>query len=185
MCSKLAVLVVLAVCQCGLAWIFNNIDYRMLEKSLLEEMEASEEDYDLTPEELARLRFSLIYPGTKWCGPGNIADNYDDLGTSKEADYCCRNHDNCPDSIPAGETRFNLTNDAYYTRLSCECDESFRQCLRNTTTRSAKAIGLMYFNVIGTQCFRDDYPVTGCKRKGGDKKSISFNDFEQIQGLQF
>lgn len=64
MCSKLAVLVVLAVCQCGLAWIFNNIDYRMLEKNFLEEMEASEEDYDLTPEELARLRFSLIYPGS-------------------------------------------------------------------------------------------------------------------------
>jgi len=33
---------------------------------------------------------SITVPGTKWCGPGNIATSYDDLGTEREVDMCCR-----------------------------------------------------------------------------------------------
>lgn len=38
-------------------------------------------------------RINLSYPGTRWCGPGNTADDYDDLGTHPEEDKCCRRHD--------------------------------------------------------------------------------------------
>lgn len=58
----------------------------------------------------------MLVPGTKWCGAGNVAVSYDDLGEEKEADMCCREHDNCPDLIPGGGTKHNLTNDAFYTR---------------------------------------------------------------------
>ncbi|XP_026488072.1 phospholipase A2-like [Vanessa tameamea] len=148
------------------SWIFNNIDYKLLENNILDDKNRDIGN-ELSAEDLMNLRFNLIYPGTKWCGPGNIADDYDDLGTSQEADICCRDHDNCPDTIPAGETKHNLTNEAYYTKLSCDCDEKFRQCLRSGNTKSTTTVGLMYFNIIGTQCFRSDYLVTGCVKQGG------------------
>lgn len=37
--------------------------------------------------------FSLlsgVFPGTKWCGTGDIARNYHDLGEEKDMDRCCR-----------------------------------------------------------------------------------------------
>ncbi|CAH2093660.1 unnamed protein product [Euphydryas editha] len=147
-------------------WVFNNIDNESSDmiKILLKDFDG---DKRLSEEDLARIRFDLIFPGTKWCGPGNIAENYDDLGTEIEADICCRDHDNCPDTIPAGETMHNLTNQAFYTRLSCDCDEKFRLCLRDGSTKTSNTVGLMYFNVIGTQCFRKDYLITGCNKKGG------------------
>ena len=32
----------------------------------------------------------LIFPGTKWCGKGTVAESYNDLGVHKSADICCR-----------------------------------------------------------------------------------------------
>ena len=32
----------------------------------------------------------LIFPGTKWCGQGAVAEHYGDLGYHAEADRCCR-----------------------------------------------------------------------------------------------
>lgn len=58
----------------------------------------------------------VIYPGTKWCGAGNVANNFDDLGLDKKADACCREHDHCNDAIPAGENKYNLTNTEAYTK---------------------------------------------------------------------
>jgi secretory phospholipase A2 len=59
--------------------------------------------------------FSL-FTGTKWCGSGNIAANFTDLGSSQEADKCCREHDNCPDSIESWQSKYNLTNNSFYTK---------------------------------------------------------------------
>ncbi|KAJ8312465.1 hypothetical protein KUTeg_009838 [Tegillarca granosa] len=41
----------------------------------------------------------LMYPGTKWCGRGQTALHFNDLGTDREADVCCRDHDLCPHII--------------------------------------------------------------------------------------
>ncbi|CAB3245800.1 unnamed protein product [Arctia plantaginis] len=96
---------------------------------------------------------------TKWCGAGNIADGYEDLGTEIEADMCCRDHDNCPEVIPGGETRHNLTNTVFYSRLSCHCDNTFHRCLKSADTRAANIIGNIYFNALQTKCYRKDYPI--------------------------
>ena len=54
--------------------------------------------------------------GTKWCGAGDIAENYDDLGPYVETDKCCRAHDSCKDVILGYETLHNLTNTNFYSR---------------------------------------------------------------------
>ena len=32
----------------------------------------------------------FIFPGTKWCGKGSVAESYFDLGIHRSADICCR-----------------------------------------------------------------------------------------------
>lgn len=73
--------------------------------------------------------------GTKWCGRGNTAEDYNDLGDERDTDACCRAHDECPDFIDKGLSKYGLTNNALYTRYvrgdggtdqhvtftSCEC----------------------------------------------------------------
>lgn len=41
--------------------------------------------------------------GTKWCGPGNIAKDHDDLGEAVDEDKCCRAHDLCDDALEPGQ----------------------------------------------------------------------------------
>ncbi|KAM3964031.1 phospholipase A2-like [Aphomia sociella] len=147
--------------NCTNGWVLTDINYDQLART------AGDIDDQLTEDELKQLKFNLIYPGTKWCGSGNIADDYDDLGSAADTDKCCRAHDLCPDIISAGETQHNLTNTAFYTRLSCQCDEDFRQCLHEANSSTSKQIGTVYFNVLGTKCYREDYPVTGCAKKAG------------------
>ncbi|XP_045490557.1 LOW QUALITY PROTEIN: phospholipase A2-like [Pieris rapae] len=107
---------------------------------------------------------SFIYPGTKWCGSGSIAKDHDDLGKEVEADKCCRSHDLCPDFIAAGESKHNLKNGASYTRLDCHCDMEFRDCLHKANTSTAKGVGRLYFNYLGTQCYKKDHPIVACKK---------------------
>ena len=65
-----------------------------------------------------------MYAGTKWCGSGNIAKNPDDLGHFADTDACCRTHDQCDDIIEATQTKYNLTNPTFYTRLIRTYDNS-------------------------------------------------------------
>ncbi|CAG2102331.1 unnamed protein product, partial [Medioppia subpectinata] len=39
--------------------------------------------------------------GGSWCGLGDAADTYDDLGTKRDIDVCCRAHDHCPIRLKA------------------------------------------------------------------------------------
>lgn len=120
---------------------------------------------------------SVLFPGTKWCGAGNSAGSYEDLGRAKGTDMCCRDHDHCTDLILSGESKYGLTNDASYTRLSCECDEKFRACLHDVKSKIANKVGQLYFNVIGTKCYRKYYPIIGCNVYGGffKRKCIAYN----------
>ncbi|KAL4703503.1 hypothetical protein ACJJTC_018087 [Scirpophaga incertulas] len=168
-----SIILLVAVCCVSLycnGLTLPDVSYSDIAKAITEDFDYGDyEDYDyeITEEDLTDLRFSLIYPGTKWCGAGDIADNYDDLGEEEETDKCCRAHDHCPDIIPSGETKYNLTNKAFYTRLSCKCDVIFKNCLHQAKSSASSHIGNIYFNVIGTKCFRKDYPVVGCKKRGG------------------
>ncbi|XP_060520399.1 phospholipase A2-like isoform X2 [Cylas formicarius] len=115
--------------------------------------------------EEARLpNWIFIFPGTKWCGPGNISENVNDLGTERDTDKCCRTHDMCSDIIPAHESKHNLTNPSFYTRLHCDCDTDFYKCLKTIKTRTATKVGHLYFTILGTKCYRYDYPIIGCNK---------------------
>ncbi|XP_048736655.2 phospholipase A(2)-like [Ostrea edulis] len=99
-------------------------------------------------------QFDVIYPGTKWCGKGNDATHYEDLGTEVEVDMCCRDHDSCDMSIEAGKSNYGLTNDGYFTVVSCECDKAFYDCLSNSDSFDADVIGFIYFDVLSPDCIR-------------------------------
>lgn len=74
-----------------------------------------EDDNSVEQEPPPQERINLSYPGTRWCGPGNTADDYDDLGAHPQEDKCCRQHDHC-DNMASHESKNNLTNDDYFTR---------------------------------------------------------------------
>ncbi|XP_045623495.1 phospholipase A2 isoform X1 [Procambarus clarkii] len=109
----------------------------------------------------------IIYPGTKWCGTGNVAEGLDDLGPLREVDACCRDHDLCPDDLEPGQTRHNISNDSPFTMTHCDCNESFRKCLRSVGSGEAKEVGSAYFSTGLFQCYRLARPVRGCKQWAG------------------
>ncbi|XP_045761933.1 uncharacterized protein LOC123865129 isoform X2 [Maniola jurtina] len=116
--------------------------------------------------DLFKDRVQAIYPGTIWCGDGHSAQaRSSDLGLFFFTDTCCRQHDACKLYIPAGETKFGLTNTGLFTRSHCSCDDKFRECLRKTNSLVSAQIGLTYFNVLGPQCFRRAHPIVKCLRR--------------------
>ncbi|XP_044002225.1 phospholipase A2-like [Aphidius gifuensis] len=123
----------------------------------------SNEDENIFGEFKNRQQDRMIFPGTKWCGRGNISEGYDDLGYYEEVDKCCRSHDYCPDVIEGYESKHNLTNLKSYARLHCSCDEEFYDCLHDLDHMIGNQIGRMYFTLLHTQCFREDYPIVSCK----------------------
>lgn len=95
----------------------------------------------------------LIFPGTKWCGKGDLARCYEDLGDDQELDMCCRDHDCCPFVIPPFTQKFNMFNYRFHSLLHCDCDQRFRGCLRRSVSTMANMIGKIYFNILGSKCF--------------------------------
>ncbi|XP_066144499.1 phospholipase A(2) isoform X1 [Euwallacea fornicatus] len=111
-------------------------------------------------EKLMQQQGGFIYPGTKWCGPGNIGSNYSDLGRYAKEDACCREHDNCPKSLMKEECRGGICNNSPYTRSHCDCDAIFRKCLQNVNSETANTIGAIFFNVIQVICFKERSPCS-------------------------
>lgn len=108
------------------------------------------------------LNMTFIFPGTKWCGQGNVAENYYDLGIFNETDSCCRDHDFCDDIIQSGKTKHNLINPYRTTRLHCKCDEALRQCFKKVNSMVSNTVGYIFFSLLQTQCFDLEHPTTGC-----------------------
>lgn len=100
-------------------------------------------------------RGGFIFPGTKWCGPGNIANGYNDLGYKTDEDRCCREHDHCPNQLEPGQCRQGICNMSPFTRSHCDCDNAFRRCLHDVNSEVANTIGTLYFNVVQVTCFKD------------------------------
>lgn len=63
-----------------------------------------------------------IAPNTKWCGSGQTANKYNDLGGASKADKCCRRHDHCKFSIHGVTTKWRLFNYLPFTISHCNCD---------------------------------------------------------------
>ncbi|XP_055381744.1 zinc finger protein 287-like [Condylostylus longicornis] len=95
----------------------------------------------------------LIAPNTKWCGRGQMADSYNELGGASRADKCCRKHDYCKGNIPAMTTKWHLFNYRPYTISHCSCDTRFRTCLKMADSADANMVGKIFFNIVQTKCF--------------------------------
>ncbi|XP_050684891.1 uncharacterized protein LOC126979565 isoform X2 [Leptidea sinapis] len=96
-----------------------------------------------------------IIPGTKWCGTGDIAATYHDLGADRPLDRCCRTHDLCPSKVRAFSTRYNLTNNSLYSKSHCKCDDMLFDCLKATNTSASHLMGHIYFNLVQVPCLED------------------------------
>ncbi|KAH9644935.1 hypothetical protein HF086_010143 [Spodoptera exigua] len=96
-----------------------------------------------------------IIPGTKWCGTGDIATDYHDLGADRRLDRCCRTHDLCPTKVRAFSSRYNLTNNSLYSKSHCTCDDMLFDCLKTTNTSASHLMGHIYFNIVQVPCLED------------------------------
>ncbi|XP_055707000.1 uncharacterized protein LOC129804039 isoform X2 [Phlebotomus papatasi] len=92
-------------------------------------------------------------PNTKWCGTGNGAGVYNQLGGASKADMCCRKHDHCKLNIHAMTTKWQFFNYRFYTISSCSCDRRFRTCLKMADSPDANIVGKIFFNIVQSKCF--------------------------------
>ncbi|XP_055003851.1 muscle M-line assembly protein unc-89 [Boleophthalmus pectinirostris] len=104
-----------------------------------------------------RAKRGFTYPGTLWCGAGNMADNYNQLGDFAETDSCCRTHDHCPHVIHAFSSNYGYTNFKWHSISHCDCDETLKACLRKVNDTSSRVVGQAFFNVIEAPCFTFAY----------------------------
>lgn len=112
----------------------------------------------LSTEDLISL-FSIkrgLIPGTKWCGLGDQASSYNDLGPKHRIDICCRAHDHCPIRLKPFRNDYGVLNIALYTKSHCDCDADFYRCLREAHSRTADMLGNLYFNVMKLQCMHQE-----------------------------
>ncbi|KAI3354127.1 hypothetical protein L3Q82_018675 [Scortum barcoo] len=114
-------------------------------------------DPALQTEVLKRSKRGFTYPGTLWCGAGNMADHYDQLGEFAETDSCCRIHDHCPHVIHAFSSNYGHTNFKWHSICHCDCDNALKACLREVNDTSSRVVGQAFFNVIGVPCFEFAY----------------------------
>ncbi|XP_060613623.2 protein PROCA1 [Anolis sagrei] len=104
-----------------------------------------------------RAKRGFTYPGTLWCGAGNIAGSYDELGEHRETDRCCRDHDNCRHVIHPFDYKYGYRNLRWHTISHCDCDNRLKVCLRSVNDTSSRVVGQAFFNVIRVPCFRFAY----------------------------
>ncbi|XP_049582451.1 uncharacterized protein proca1 [Syngnathus scovelli] len=101
-----------------------------------------------------RAKRGFTYPGTLWCGAGNMADHYDQLGEFEETDSCCRTHDHCPHVIHAFSSKYGYTNFKWHSICHCDCDQALKACLHRVNDTSSRVMGQAFFNVIAAPCFQ-------------------------------
>ncbi|ALC49101.1 CG42237 [Drosophila busckii] len=129
---------------CELIEIYNEKEGKMLLNALAQYNRPLEINFD----EMLKLMDQC----TKWCGTGDIADTYNDLGSEMAMDRCCRQHDLCPIKIRAYQNKYELMNDSLYTKSHCICDDMLFSCLKMTNTSASQLMGSIYFNLVQVPC---------------------------------
>ncbi|XP_019867906.1 phospholipase A2 [Aethina tumida] len=114
--------------------------------------------------DIFKKRLQLIFPGTKWCGDGDIAKSDSDLGFYSKEDSCCRQHDKCPSVIQSGKSLHGLSNQGLFTRLHCDCDKLFYKCLQSIHSVLSTGLGVTYFTLLRPQCFKESTEIKNCAR---------------------
>jgi len=107
---------------------------------------------------------AFVYPGTKWCGNGNLATSDDDLGVATATDECCRAHDQCPVSVHGGESKDGITNFGPFTLSHCDCELNFYKCLNKLNSSSALMVKFSYFTMLRSDCLKYEYPKICLRR---------------------
>ncbi|XP_022074344.1 group 3 secretory phospholipase A2 isoform X2 [Acanthochromis polyacanthus] len=100
-----------------------------------------------------RVKRGFIVPGTLWCGSGNKAPSYADLGVFSDTDSCCREHDQCKHTILSFHSQFGVFNTNIFTMSHCDCDNKFRSCLKEANDSIAHMVGYTFFNLLKMHCF--------------------------------
>ncbi|CAL8318305.1 unnamed protein product [Lota lota] len=111
-----------------------------------------------------RVKRGFIVPGTLWCGSGNKALSYADLGAFMKTDSCCREHDQCQDTILSFQTKFGVFNTNIFTMSHCDCDNRFHGCLRSANDSISDVVGYTFFNLLKMNCFELSYRVICTER---------------------
>ena len=96
-----------------------------------------------------------ILPGTNWCGMGDRATSYNDLGFESDIDICCRSHDFCPVRLSAFTSGYGLFNWSFYTRSHCWCDQNFLDCLQQAESPLSTVVMKFYFGIMKTTCLNE------------------------------
>ncbi|XP_032931884.1 LOW QUALITY PROTEIN: group 3 secretory phospholipase A2 [Catharus ustulatus] len=100
-----------------------------------------------------RRRRGWTLPGTLWCGAGDSAGNWNELGLFRGPDRCCREHDQCWAQITALQFNYGIRNYRLHTVSHCDCDARFRRCLLAINDTVSNIIGVTFFNLLEVPCF--------------------------------
>ncbi|XP_034946610.1 phospholipase A2-like [Chelonus insularis] len=117
----------------------------------------------------AQKRRELIFPGTLWCGLGNVAVYDDEVGFFSYTDSCCKNHDKCRlDVSYSHKSKIEGVIDFLFkSDTICPCDSAFYVCLRKANTFISKTVGKIFFNVLRPTCLTLDHPILSCTKYQG------------------
>lgn len=126
-----------------------------------------------------------ILPGTNWCGMGDRATSYNDLGFESDIDICCRAHDFCPVRLSAFSSGYGLFNWSFYTRSHCLCDQNFLDCLQRAESPLSAVVMKLYFKIMKTTCLNDNETNLGDTKfiTSGDSNQSPFQSY-QLQQVQ-
>uniref|UniRef100_A0A8D3AE82 phospholipase A2 n=1 Tax=Scophthalmus maximus TaxID=52904 RepID=A0A8D3AE82_SCOMX len=111
-----------------------------------------------------RVKRGFIVPGTLWCGSGNKALSYADLGIFADTDSCCREHDHCKHTILSFHSQFGVFNRNIFTMSHCDCDNTFRSCLRGANDSISDVVGYTFFNLLKMHCFEFSHQLQCTQR---------------------
>ncbi|XP_019134216.1 group 3 secretory phospholipase A2 [Larimichthys crocea] len=111
-----------------------------------------------------RVKRGFIVPGTLWCGSGNKAPSYADLGVFSETDSCCREHDQCKHTILSFQSEFGVFNSNIFTMSHCDCDNKFHSCLTEAKDSISNVVGYTFFNLLKMHCFEFSHRLQCAER---------------------
>lgn len=111
-----------------------------------------------------RVKRGFIVPGTLWCGSGNKAPSYGDLGVFSETDSCCREHDQCKHTILSFHSQFGVFNGNIFTMSHCDCDNRFHNCLKEANDSISDVVGYTFFNLLKMHCFQFSHRLQCAQR---------------------
>nr|CAD7204493.1 unnamed protein product [Timema douglasi] len=129
----------------------------------------------------------LIVPGTKWCGPHQLASRYVELGPLSSIDRCCRKHDHCRIAIPGFTNKYHFFNYRPFTLSHCGCDSSACALIEaNEAVCSLLALQRMRTDLRWLALRFDWFScVEHLEQSGADKRKRELMDIFRVPGTKW